>query len=139
MSLDPISAVLDVGGKLIDKLWPDPVQAAEAKLKLASLEQQGELDTIKTQMSAIIAEANSSDPWTSRARPSFMYVIYIMLLMSIPMGILSAISPDSAINIISGFKQWLIAIPDSLYTLFGTGYIGYAAARSVDKFKGINK
>jgi hypothetical protein len=136
MSLDPISAVLDVGGKLIDKLWPDPIQAAEAKLRLATLDQNGELEVIKTQMSAIIAEANSSDPWTSRARPSFMYVIYIMLLMAIPMGIVSAISPAVAINIANGFKAWLVAIPDSLYTLFGVGYTGYAAARTVDKYRG---
>ena len=37
-------------------------------------------------MSAIVAEANSSDPWTSRARPSFLYLIYVLLLFAVPMG-----------------------------------------------------
>lgn len=34
MSLDPISAVLDIGGKVIDRLWPDPAQRDAAKLEL---------------------------------------------------------------------------------------------------------
>ena len=31
MSLDPVTALLDIGGKVIDRIWPDPVQAASAK------------------------------------------------------------------------------------------------------------
>ena len=33
-------------------------------------------------------------------------------------------------------KAWLAAIPDTLYTLFGVGYVGYSAARTVDKGRG---
>ena len=43
MSFDPITAIFGVGEKLIDRLWPDPAQAADAKLKLAGLKQSGEL------------------------------------------------------------------------------------------------
>ena len=32
--MDPISVALDIGSKLIDRLWPDPTQAAAAKLEL---------------------------------------------------------------------------------------------------------
>jgi phosphotransferase system glucose/maltose/N-acetylglucosamine-specific IIC component len=88
-------------------------------------------------MSAIIAEAQSSDPWTSRARPSFMYVIYVMILMSIPMGILSAFNPAMAVAISAGMKSWLSAVPDSLWTLFGVGYVGYTGARMMEKRKGV--
>jgi hypothetical protein len=28
MALDPVTALLDIGGKVIDRLWPNPVQAA---------------------------------------------------------------------------------------------------------------
>ena len=136
MSLDPVTAVLDIGGKLIDKWFPDPVKAAEARLQLATLQQQGELKELEVSMSAILAEANSTDPWTSRARPSFMYVMYILLLFGIPIGILSTFNTEAALQIATGFKAWLQAIPDSLYTLFGVGYVGYAAARTVDKVKG---
>lgn len=43
MAFDPISAALEIGGKLIDRLWPNPEQAAEAKLKLVEMQQNGEL------------------------------------------------------------------------------------------------
>lgn len=46
MALDPISAALDIGGKVIDRLWPDPAQAAAAKLELLKLQQSGELAQI---------------------------------------------------------------------------------------------
>ena len=34
MALDPISAALDLGNTLITRIFPDPAQASEAKLKL---------------------------------------------------------------------------------------------------------
>jgi len=136
MSFDPITAVLGIGDKLIDKIFPDKVKAAEAKLQLVQLEQTGELKELEVSMSAILAEANSKDPWTSRARPSFLYVIYLMVLFGIPMGFLSAYDPQMAINIANGFKAWLAAIPEALYALFGAGYLGYTGARTYDKVKG---
>lgn len=46
MALDPVTALLDIGGKVIDRLWPDPAQAAAAKLELLKLQQSGELAQI---------------------------------------------------------------------------------------------
>ena len=47
MSLDPITAGIDlvkeVGGKLIDHWFPDPNQAAKAKMELLQMEQDGHL------------------------------------------------------------------------------------------------
>lgn len=133
MALDPLTGILDIGGKLIDKLIPDPEQKAKAQLQLLQLQQTGELDDLKTRLSAILAEAQSTDPWTSRARPSFMYVMYLMILAAIPMGILYAISPATAQGIADGMRAWLAAIPQEMWGLFGVGYVGYAAARSYDK------
>src|SRR3546814_5865711 len=59
--------------KLIDKIIPDPEARDHAKLELLKLEGSQEMEAIKTRMTAIVAEANSADPWTSRARPSFLY------------------------------------------------------------------
>jgi hypothetical protein len=39
----PLTALLDVGGKLIDRFLPDPAAAAAAKLELAQMQQNGEL------------------------------------------------------------------------------------------------
>ena len=137
MSLDPITAVLDIGGKVIDKLWPDASEAEKAKFELFKMQQNGELDGMKTQLSAIIAEAQSADPWTSRARPSFLYVVYILLLASIPMGILTVFNPEAAVNLTAGFKAWLAVIPEPILTLFGTVMLGYVVGRSYEKTKGI--
>ena len=130
MSFDPLTAAMDLGGKIIDKIWQDPDQRDKAKLELLKMQQTGELDTVKVQMSAILAEAQSADPWTSRARPSFLYVMYIMILAAIPMGILSAFNPDMATRIAEGLKAWLAAIPNELWAVFGIGYTGYTVARS---------
>jgi len=133
MSFDPLSSILNVGGKLIDKLIPDPEAKQQAHYELIKLAQDGELQELETRMSAIIAEAKSADPWTSRARPTFLYVMYLMILFAIPMGILSVFSPESATSIASGMKAWLGAIPDGMWATFGIGYSGYAVARSMDK------
>lgn len=132
----PFSALIAPVAKLLDKIIPDADQRQQAKVRLVELEQQGGLDELRTEMSAILAEAGSADPWTSRARPTFLYVIYVLLLLAVPFGIVRAVSPAAAAAIVDGFHAWLAAIPDSLYTLFGGGYLGYAGARTVDKLKG---
>ena len=86
-------------------------------------------------MSAIIAEAQSSDPWTSRARPSFLYVVYILLLWSIPMGVLAMFDPNGAADFTAGFKGWLSALPEPVLTLFGVVMTGYVAGRSWEKVR----
>jgi len=137
--MDPItiSSIFAIGGKIIDKIFPDPTEKAKAQLELLRMQQSGELEGVKVQLSAIIAEAQSADPWTSRARPSFLYVVYILLLWSIPMGILTMFKPEYAANFTLGFKMWLAAIPESILALFGTVMTGYVLGRSWEKTKGI--
>ena len=79
------------------------------------------------------------DPWTTRARPTFLYVIYVMILWAIPMSIIAAIRPDIARTMTAGIAAYLAAIPEPMWTLFATGYIGYTAARSWGKAKGVEK
>lgn len=136
-----IGGLLQIGGDILDKLIPDKAERDKLKHELIKMEQEGELQELETRMSAIIMEAKSSDPWTSRARPSFLYVMYAMILFSIPMGILSIFNADAATQIADGMKAWLDALPSELYWLFGTGYTGYSIARSSDKKqikKGLN-
>jgi len=138
-----LGPLFDLGKSLIERIFPDKIaQAAEraqAEMALATLAQDGKLRELGIQMSAIVAEAQSADPWTSRARPSFLYVIYIMILLGVPMGVLSAFRPELATLIASGLQQWLAAIPDSLWALFGAGYLGYSGARMWEKGKGVAK
>lgn len=122
--------------KIIDKIIPDPDARDKAKLELLKLEGSQEMEAMKTQLSAIVAEAQSTDPWTSRARPSFLYVMYALLLWSIPMGLIAASRPEMAEAIAKGMNAYLSGIPEPLYALFGTGYLGYTAARTWGKMKG---
>jgi hypothetical protein len=85
---------------------------------------------------AIGREGASPDLWVSRARPAFLWVIYALILWSIPMGLIAAISPATAAAMTAGMKAYLEALPEPLYALFGTGYLGYTVARQWGKAKG---
>lgn len=136
--MDPLtlSGIFSIGSKLIDKLFPDPEQRAKAQAELYRMQQAGELEEMKIQLSAIIAEAQSADPWTSRARPSFLYVVYILLLWSIPMGLATVFFPERAAAFTIGFKTWMDSIPEPVLALFGTVMTGYVLGRSWEKVKG---
>lgn len=124
---------------IIDKVIPDKTAREKAKLELLQLEGTQELALIEERVKAIVAEAQSADPWTSRARPSFLYVMYVMILSAIPMGVLSAFDADTAQAIGAGMTAYLNALPEPLYALFGTGYLGYTAARQWGKAKGVDR
>ena len=132
-SIAVTNGLFSIAKGLIQRVLPDKEKQAEAELELMKAQQNGELQELELSMSAIIAEANSSDPWTSRARPSFLYVMYIFILSAIPMGFLAAFKPELATAVAAGAKAWLEAIPPDLYVLFGAGYLGYAVTRSKDK------
>jgi hypothetical protein len=74
MALDPVSALLDIGGKVIDRIWPDPIQAANAKLELIKLQQNGELAAMAGQMDINKVEAANSSVFVSGWRPFIGWV-----------------------------------------------------------------
>ena len=134
-----IEGILGPVAKLLDKIIPDPEARDRAKLELIKVQGSQEMQQLQAQMAAIVAEANSADPWTSRARPSFLYVMYALLLWSIPMGLIAAVNPAMALGIARGMNAYLAGIPEELYALFGTGYLGYTAARAWGKAKGVER
>ncbi|HXG99981.1 MAG TPA: holin family protein [Sphingomicrobium sp.] len=132
-------AIIGPMSNLIDKIIPDPRARDRAKLELIKLQGDQEAASIAVQMQAIIVEAQSADPWTSRARPSFLYMMYALILWAIPMGLIAAADPRIAVNIGNGMTTYLRGIPEELYALFGTGYLGYTAARTWGKVKGVER
>jgi len=125
--------------RIIDKVVPDPEARDRAKLELLRLENSQELGLLQASLSAIVAEAGSSDPWTSRARPNFLYVMYAMILWALPMGLVGAFSPATASAIGESMSAYLRGLPEPLYALFGTGYLGYSAMRQWGKAKGCDR
>jgi hypothetical protein len=74
MAYDPLSAVLDIGGKLIDRLWPDPAQRDAAKLELLKMQQSGDLAIITGQLEVNKEEAKSASVFVSGWRPFIGWV-----------------------------------------------------------------
>lgn len=134
-----LEALIGPLAAIIDKVIPDREARDRAKLELVKLQGSQEMDVLQTQLSAIVAEANSHDPWTSRARPSFLYVMYTLILWALPMGVISALSPGVAKGIAEGMGAYLAALPEPLYVLFGTGYLGYTVTRQWGKIAGSDK
>jgi len=134
-----LEALIGPLAAIIDKVIPDREARDRAKLELVKLQGSQEMDVLQTQLSAIVAEANSHDPWTSRARPSFLYVMYALILWALPMGVISALSPGVAKGIAEGMGAYLAALPEPLYVLFGTGYLGYTVTRQWGKIAGSDK
>ena len=101
MAFDPITALMDVGGKLIDKLIPDPEAKAKAQLELAKMAQDGELakiandtEVFKSEQENVSARWTSdmaSDSWLAKnIRPvTLVYILsaYIVLAFSDGLGL----------------------------------------------------
>lgn len=99
-----IDVLIGPVASIIDKIISDKEAQARAKLELIALQGTQEMQMLEMQLKAIVAEANSADPWTNRARPSFLYVMYILLLAALPMGLLSAFNPVAASDIAAGMN-----------------------------------
>jgi len=72
--LDPVSAIFEVGSKVLDRILPDPAQQAAAKLELMKLQQNGELAQITGQMDINKVEAASSSLFVSGWRPAIGWI-----------------------------------------------------------------
>lgn len=93
-----IDALLNVGGKLIDKLVPDPQAKAQAQLELQKLAQSGELAKMANETALFTEEQGNltdrhqadmaSDSWLSKnIRPATL--IFILIVYTI-FGMMSA-------------------------------------------------
>lgn len=71
-SFDPITAALDIGGKLIDRLWPDPEKRDQAKLALMEMAQKGELAELTSRAEIVKTEAASEHWIAANWRPILM-------------------------------------------------------------------
>lgn len=67
MAVDPLTAALEVGNSIINKIWPDAGEADKAKMQLAMTQFAAQSDIVKT-------EAASGNWLTSGWRPITMLV-----------------------------------------------------------------
>lgn len=72
--------LIEAGGRLLDRLIPDPTEREQAKRLLFQAEGQA-LAELQVSISAILVEADVADPWTSRARPTFLYAVILLCIL----------------------------------------------------------
>jgi hypothetical protein len=109
-----LEALLSVGGKLIDKLIPDPAAKAKAQLDLAQMAQDGELAKMANETKLYETEQNNlsdrhkadmaSDSWLSKnIRPlTLVYILVAYLLLAV----LDASVLDIADSFVELLGQW---------------------------------
>ena len=109
-----LDALLQVGGKLIDKLIPDPEAKARAQLELSKMAQDGELAKMANETKLYETEQNNltkrveadmaSDSWLSKnIRP--MTLVYILTAYLLFAG-LSAAGINVQESYVSLLGQW---------------------------------
>jgi hypothetical protein len=123
----------DLFQKIVGTFKLSPEKAAEMKelqdqhavdLQKIQLDMESKAqDTLAREVEAasanIRAEASSGDKYTSRARPSFIYIMLFILLANYVIFPLWRMTP--------------LQFPDALFWLFGSCMLGYTGARTWEK------
>lgn len=104
------------------------IQMKEYELTVKALD--AETKAIEAASANIRAEAQSGDAYTSRARPTFLYLFYVILAFNyIILPISQMIKGISIVDL----KP--IIYPDILWEVFVAGYLGYVGVRTFEKYK----
>lgn len=132
MSLDPISAALDLGNTLINKIFPDPAQASQAKLELLKLQQSGELATMTAQTDINKEEAKSASLFVSGWRPAIGWVCALALAYQYLLRPLMTWGTT-----VAGFNlPPMVGLDDNLWQLM-MGMLGMGGLRTFEKTQGV--
>ena len=141
MAFDPVSIALEVGSKVIDRLWPDPAARDAAKLKLLEMQQTGELaqlaaetELAKGQLAINAEEAKSASIFVAGWRPAVGWCCaaafaYHFIFQPLLVFIMAAM----------GHVVALPAFDMSALNTVLFGMLGLGGLRSFDKMKGTSK
>lgn len=106
----PVGALLEIGGKILDKVIPDPEAKAKAQASLMEMQQKGELaqlqaDIVEQQELTKRLEADmKSDSWLSKnIRP--MTLVFILVTYTV-FGMMSAWDIEVNSNYVELLGQW---------------------------------
>jgi hypothetical protein len=130
--MDPITALLSIGNTIIQKIFPDPAQAAQAQLALLKMQQDGELAAISGQMEINKVEAGSSSVFVAGWRPFCGWVCGLGLAY---VSILEPILRLTATLV--GYTGEFPVIDTTLTMQVLLGMLGMGGLRTLDKIKGV--
>ena len=128
-----IGSIFDLGGKIIDKIFPSKDEADKAKLAMLQLQQQGEFKelemeyTARAQQVAVnVEEAKSENMFVSGWRPFVGWVCGAGLTYSVlGQPILVTFGAKAPVADVSVLIELLLAM------------LGLGAMRSIDKANGV--
>ena len=131
-----LDGLLSIGGKLIDKLIPDPAAKAQAQLDLAKMAQDGELaklaneaDLYKTEQTAITDRWQadmSSDSWLSKnVRPMALIAIFLAYFLFTAMSAFGYNAQESYVQLLGSWGQIV--------------FLAYFGGRTVEKLAEMRK
>lgn len=132
MALDPVTALLDIGGKVIDRIWPDPTAAAAAKLELFKLQQTGELQQIAGQLDVNKVEAANLNPFISGWRPFIGWICGTAFGVQFVFGPLASWGSRLAGHPVDFPPMDMATMMPVLF-----GMLGLGAYRTTEKIKGV--
>ena len=132
MAFDPISAALEIGNTLIQRIFPDPAQAAEAKLKLLEMQQNGDLAVMTAQTDTNKIEAASSSVFVAGWRP------FVGWVCGCGLAYVAIIEPIARfIATMLGYTGAFPPIDTTLTMQVLIGLLGMGGLRSLDKYNGV--
>lgn len=149
-----ISTIAGIGKSIIERIWPDPTAQAEAQLKLAELEQKGDLAELNAyvrqlegQLKINLEEAKNPNLFVSGWRPAVGWTACVALFVTyVPKAlIVTFVWTYQVIAMIKGAPDIstleLPEFPDlgvtDLLGLLGS-MLGIGIMRSVDKFNKVD-
>lgn len=126
----PLTALLEVGGKLIDKLIPDPEAKARAQLDLAKMAQDGELAKMANDTELFKTEqANTTDRWkadmgsdswlSKNIRPMALIAIFVAYFIFTAMSAFGYNAQESYVQLLGQWGQII--------------FLAYFGGRTVEK------
>ena len=122
-----VDALLGIGGKLIDKLIPDPAARDAARFELLKLQQSGELAAMLAQTDVNKVEAASGSVFVAGWRPAIGWVC------ALAMGYQYLLRPFLvAFNPALAFP----GLDDNLWQLLA-GMLGLGGLRTFEKLNGV--
>jgi uncharacterized membrane protein (DUF106 family) len=108
----PLEAILGIGSKILDKVFPDPAQAEQAKLKLLEMQQNGELAKLQAdvaEMGEVTKRWQSdmaSDSWLSKnIRPMALIAIFAAYFIFTTMSAFGLNAQESYVNLLGQWGQ----------------------------------
>lgn len=129
---DPVSVLLDIGGKVIDRIWPDPAQAAAAKFELFKIQQSGELAQMAGQMQINTEEAKSPSVFVAGWRPFIGWVCGVSCAWNwVGLGVAKTVAELMGTHITLAPASITEMMPILM------GMLGLGAYRTIEKIKGV--